>query len=214
MAGEKTMASAGKKTQEQKSREMRMRLKDATLSCLQERGYHGTSLSQILKRAKVSRGAWRHHYTSKKELVAAAAEHFLQGPLAKAKELPQEIDPEAEPLSFLFDYVWENFYQGPYRDIWLEFNVACRTDLELRERLVPVIERFFASLDDLWRDHFQTTGLSDVSVALLMNLTLYVLRGMAIQSIIIEDPPYYKELRDQWISMLMPLVEYREKSEV
>lgn len=205
------MAPSEKKTQEQKSHEMRIRLKEATLSCLQERGYHGTSLSQILKRAKVSRGAWRHHYTSKKELVAAAAEHFLQGPLTKAKELPQELSPGVSPLSFLIDYAWENFYQGPYRDIWLEFHVACRTDLELRERLVPVIQRFFTSLDDLWRDHFATTDLADAPIALLMNLTLYVLRGMAIQSIIIDDPAQYKALRDQWIAMLEPLVDYRRK---
>ncbi|MFZ5570109.1 MAG: TetR/AcrR family transcriptional regulator [Thermodesulfobacteriota bacterium] len=196
-------------TQEEKSRVMRLRLMEATLACLQERGYHGTSLTQILKRAGVSRGAWRHHYNSKKELVAASAEHFLKGPVNSARDLMIKRKNEKAGLSYLVDYIWDNFYQGPYRDIWLEFHVACRTDRELRQRLVPVIQRFFRTLDDLWREHFQTTKATDADVDILLNLTLYVLRGMAIQSIIIEDVKYYQGLRTQWLNMIAPLIAIR-----
>ncbi len=188
---------------------MRLRLMEATLGCLQERGYHGTSLTQILKRAGASRGAWRHHYSSKKELVAAAAEHFLKGPVDAARDLIIKRKNENAGLPYLMDYIWDNFYQGPYRDIWLEFHVACRTDKELRQRLVPVIRRFFLALDELWRSHFYTTGITNADVDILLNLTLYVLRGMAIQSIIIEDANYYRGLRTQWLKMLSPLIAVR-----
>lgn len=194
------------RTQEEKSKVMRLRLIEATLACLQELGYHGASLTQILKRADVSRGAWRHHYSSKKELMAAAAEHFLQGPVTSARELVVKSKIEDADIGFLIEYVWNNFYQGPYRDIWLEFHVACRTDMELRQRLAPVIRRFFVTLDELWQANFRTTGKTDVGVDVLLNLTLYVMRGMAIQSIIIEDADYYRGLRSQWLRMVSPLI--------
>ena len=96
------------------------------------------------------------------------------------------------------DYIWENFYQGPYRDIWLELNVACRTDIELRERLKPVIKNFFNTLDELWREHFYAVDDASATIEILMNLTLYSMRGMAIQSIVIDEPEYYRTLRNQW----------------
>jgi len=195
-----------KKTQEEKSREMRMRLIQATLACLQERGYHGTSISQIIDRAGVSRGAWRHHYRNKKDLVAAAAEYFLSGPIDTAREIAPTFKNRENLLTDVVDYIWENFYQGPYRDIWLELNVACRTDIELRERLKPVIKNFFNTLDELWREHFYAVDDASATIEILMNLTLYSMRGMAIQSIVIDEPEYYRTLRNQWIKMISPLV--------
>jgi AcrR family transcriptional regulator len=201
-----------KRTQEEKSREMKTRLIEATLTCLQERGYHGTSISQILNRAGVSRGAWRHHYNNKKELVAAAAEYFLQGPIATAREMAPTFKKSDNLLIEVVDYIWKNFYQGSYRDIWLEFNVACRTDDELRMRLNPVFKHFFDSLDEIWREHFYTVDDSSGTIETLMNLTLYSMRGMAIQSIVIDEPEYYQTLRNQWLRMLMPLVAVRKNT--
>ncbi len=199
-----------KRTQEEKSRDMRQRLIAATLACLQQRGYHGTSISQILDRAGVSRGAWRHHYSSKRDLVAAAAESFLAGPIDKVSELAPLLSDSDAPLRTLVEFVWENFYQGDYRDIWLEINVACRTDRDLKAHIEPVIRDFFDALDRLWRDNFQTKRGEAVPIEALMNLTLYTMRGMAIQSVSIDEPQYYRDLREMWIEILSPLVAVRE----
>jgi AcrR family transcriptional regulator len=198
----------GKRTQEEKSRDMRQRLIDATLACLQECGYHGTSISGIIDRAGVSRGAWRYHYSSKRDLVAAAAEHFLTGPIIKSDEMVALLRVSDHPLQTLVDYIWDNFYQGPYRDVWLELNVACRTDKALQERLSPVIQSFFKILDQLWRDHFTAVENTATPIEALMNLTLYTMRGMAIQSISIDAPDYYRDLRAHWIEILTGMVRF------
>ena len=199
-----------KRTQEEKSRDMRQRLIAATLACLQQRGYHGTSISQILDRAGVSRGAWRHHYSSKRDLVAAAAEFFLAGPIDKVSELAPLLSESREPLRTLVEFVWDNFYQGDYRDIWLEINVACRTDRELKAHIEPIIRDFFDTLDRLWRDNFKSIQGDGAPIEALMNLTLYTMRGMAIQSVSIDEPEYFRDLREMWIEILSPLVTVRE----
>ena len=204
------VGKATKRTQEEKSRNMRRRLIAATLACLQQRGYHGTSISQILTRAGVSRGAWRHHYNNKRDLVAAAAESFLAGPIDKVSELAPLLSESQEPLRTLVDFVWDNFYQGDYRDIWLEINVACRTDRELKAHIEPIIRDFFDALDRLWQDNFQPIQGGGVPIEALMNLTLYTMRGMAIQSVSIDEPDYYRDLRERWIEILSPLVAVRE----
>ena len=205
------MNTPGKKrTQEEKSREMRVRLIEATLDCLQDNGYHGTSLSRILEKAGASRGAWRHHYRSKKELIAAAAaEYLFEGAIQKAREAVPNLAGGKDPISVLLDFIWENFYQGRNRNVWVELTVASRTDVELRELLVPVFENFVSTLDETWREYMRATTMTNVPIQVIMNLTLYIIGGMGLQSIMHDKPQYYKALREQWTKIISPLVQMR-----
>ncbi|MBI9086242.1 MAG: TetR/AcrR family transcriptional regulator [Desulfobacterales bacterium] len=203
-------ASTNRMTQQQRRRRMRGRLIDATLDCLEDYGYHGASLSRILDRAGVSRGAWRHHYSSKKELIAAAArERLFEGAIETAREMAPELTSETDRLAPILDFIWERFYQGRYRNIWVELMVACRSDTELRAALIPLFHDLVDAMDEIWRVHFRTTATESVSVETLMNLTLYLINGMGLQSILHDNSDYYKTLRDQWTKMLTPLVQVR-----
>jgi AcrR family transcriptional regulator len=55
---------------------MRARLLEATVECLVERGFAGTSTTLVSERAGVSRGAQLHHFPTKNALVVAAVEHL------------------------------------------------------------------------------------------------------------------------------------------
>lgn len=186
---------------------MRKRLIRATLDCLEKYGYHGTSLTRILDWAGVSRGAWNHHFKSKKELIAAAArEGLFEKAIKKALRDAPEFQGN-DDLQKLLDYIWNNFYQGRARNIWVELTVASRTDQELKRLMSSVFLEFVASLDEIWRAKFKATVRAEAPVELLLNLTLYVIGGMGIQSIIHENPEYYQSLRAQWMKMLAPLLD-------
>ena len=60
------------------SRAMRQRLLEATIECLVEYGWSGTSTTLVSQRAGVSRGAQLHHFPTKTDLVVAAVEHMGQ----------------------------------------------------------------------------------------------------------------------------------------
>ena len=55
---------------------MRQRLLEATVECLVEHGWSGTSTTLVSQRAGVSRGAQLHHFPTKNDLVLAAVEHL------------------------------------------------------------------------------------------------------------------------------------------
>ena len=57
---------------------MRARLLEATVECLVERGFAGTSTTLVSERAGVSRGAQLHHFPTKNDLVVAAVEHLTE----------------------------------------------------------------------------------------------------------------------------------------
>ncbi len=129
--------------QEERSAETRRRLLDATVACLYERGYAGTTTTEIATRAGVSRGAQLHHFPKKDELVVSALEHVLAlrlTELAHAVAEPPPGNREARLLQ-LIDKMWPIF-KGPTFYAWLELVVASRTDPALNEAVAAVSERF------------------------------------------------------------------------
>lgn len=199
-----------RRSQQERRTEMRARLLEATLDGLEKWGYHGASLSRILETAGVSRGAWRHHYASKHDLVASAAEYALTRVVETVEALAQEDPPRKLDLERLFDFIWDNFYTGRHKAVWLEFNVACRTDIALKQRLKPILDHFHAAIEAAWKRYFATTGQTDIPIETFLILSINTLRGMAVQSIVQDDQTYYKNLRSQWVRIISPLVVAKE----
>jgi len=129
--------------QDERSAETRRRLLDATVACLFERGYAGTTTTEIATRAGVSRGAQLHHFPRKDELVVSALEHVFE---LRLRDLSVAI---AEPpsgsrehrLAAIIDAMWPMF-KGPTFYAWLELVVASRTDPALNDAVRAASERF------------------------------------------------------------------------
>ena len=131
-------ASAARRTQQQRREATRNALLEATIQCLVEQGYVGTTTRAVSKRAAVSPGALQHHFTSKEELVAEAIGYLAAGLTARVVE--QEVPSASsrrEATEQLVDYLWQTL-NGPLIDAVTELAVAARTDPFLRERLAPV----------------------------------------------------------------------------
>lgn len=119
--------------QEERSAETRKRLLDAAIWCLNQRGYAGTTTSEIAERASVSRGAQVHHFPHKHDLVIGALDRICELRLAQLSEVVGQL-PAGTPISrleMLIDVMWTGF-QHPAFYAWLELVVASRTDPVLR----------------------------------------------------------------------------------
>ncbi|MGH7916302.1 MAG: TetR/AcrR family transcriptional regulator [Candidatus Binataceae bacterium] len=128
--------------QEERSAETRRKLLDATLECLSEYGYAGTTTTEIARRAGVSRGAQLHHFPHKKELVVSALEHVFALRVAQFREVVAEMPGADEAkIDALVEMLWLGF-KGPTFYAWLELVVASRTDGALREAVGRISKDF------------------------------------------------------------------------
>ncbi|NNH72001.1 TetR/AcrR family transcriptional regulator [Nocardia uniformis] len=116
-----------RRTQEQRSSEMRIRLLDATIDCLVEYGYAGTTTPRVAERAGVTRGAQVHHFGSKTDLVVAAISHLAQRRTEAAMMEIGKIKAGPDPIATVLDFMWE-LHQGPMFIAAVELWVAGRTD--------------------------------------------------------------------------------------
>jgi AcrR family transcriptional regulator len=187
---------------QERSRQTRDLLVDATLDCLQEFGFHGASLSRILDRAGISKGTWAHHFATRNELIAAAAEVMIADTRRTADEVATS-ERRHDPI--LIERVWERFYQSRYRDVLFELTVACRTESDLRERLQPVFAGLIGGLREAWRGN--GTDESQDLAANIATLTVYMLRGMAMQDMVASDPVGGATLRRLWSDLMTPFLD-------
>jgi AcrR family transcriptional regulator len=129
--------------QEERSAETRRRLLDATVACLFERGYAGTTTTEIANRAGVSRGAQLHHFPKKDELVVSALVHVFELRLAEMSAAIAEppTGSREHRLAVVIDTMWPMF-KGPTFYAWLELVVASRTDPALNDAVRAASRRF------------------------------------------------------------------------
>lgn len=134
-------SGTSRRTQAQRSAEMRTRLLDATVECLVAHGYAGTSTHRVVELAGVTRGAMVHHFRSKEDLVGAAVEYLAEHRAKAAVRELGRVTATPDPVAAALDYLWEA-HQGPIFAATVELWIAARTDPVLAqqvERVEPIV---------------------------------------------------------------------------
>jgi len=122
-------------TQEQRSRATREAILNATIQCLVERGYAGTSTTTIQQAAGVSRGALTHQFSSKQALMAAAVKHLTHARIKVLEDVAATRPEDADPIEWVIHLIWREVIEGHLFHAVTEVWTAARTDEALRVAL-------------------------------------------------------------------------------
>lgn len=192
---------------------MRERLLDATIECLVERGYAGTTTSEIVRRAGVSRGAQVHHFPTKAELVRSAVRHLAA---KRDQELRREFDrlgASGDRVSTAIDLLWSG-YAGPLFTAVLEMIVAARTDGELAEVFATLQLDVQRSIENFCRETFGPEVVRRRGFRDGLALTINVMHGLALSRMAAGDSGDEQDrLIRTWKSLVRPLLEHANGDE-
>ncbi len=84
---------------------------------------------------------------------------------------------------------------------------AARTNRPLRKLLSVRWQRLIETYDDIWTGALSRSEHGNPEMAMLLNLTLSLLRGMAFHRIIDDDnQEYYDDLLKAWSSIVKRIV--------
>jgi AcrR family transcriptional regulator len=169
-----------RRTQEERSSATRERLLDATIECLVEFGYAGTTVARVAERAGVTRGAQVHHYPTKADLVLAALRHLaLKQVQHSVDELPR-LQRANDVIGATLDLLWR-IHRGPLFTAIVELWVAARTDPELAQyvgELEPIVLLAVPELLDSPASKY----LAQPAVRNALFLSMDVMRGLVIST--------------------------------
>ena len=179
-----------RRTQEMRSSETQGKILDATVACLIESGYSGTSTPEVCRRAGMSRGALLHHFPTKTELVVKAVAHLAALRAEEIRDGARRMAGKSDPLEAVFELMWMAF-SGPLFHAALELWVAARSDEELHAALYPVERTMGKGIYALWSDLGDLVAAPDERASArfddVVALSIHLLRGMAVQRILKED---------------------------
>jgi AcrR family transcriptional regulator len=131
-----------RRTQEERSAATVAKLIDATTDAIIEMGYAGATTREICDRAGISQGGLFRHFPTRRDLIVATLEHIY---VVRSAKLAGVIEPDlggesavgiAAQLRRLRDFV-----RDPISMVFLEVVMASRTEPDLREGVVSLLQR-------------------------------------------------------------------------
>ena len=181
------MATAVRRTNEERTEATRRRLLDAAIDCLMTVGYAQTTTVEVSKRAGVSRGAQLHHFPTRADLVTAAVEHLFHRRQDEFRELLADKS-EDDLVDTTIDTLWQ-VMTGPTFYAWLEILVAARTDPLLREHVEMLARRFDAELEEIFEEIFHPPPDLHDMLEVVGTMVFGMMTGLAAEKIVMPDEP-------------------------
>jgi AcrR family transcriptional regulator len=195
---------AARRTQEQRSAQTRARLLDATIDCLVQYGYNGTTTPRVAEMAGVTRGAQVHHFGSKNDLVIAALQHLAAKRAAATVANVGDLAASEDPVGKLLDLLWD-VHEGPLFIASVELWVVGRTD--------PALGREVAKFESIVASNLMTAVSEFVPDAIqkpmldFLYTAMDALRGILIASFVDTDPHRARRRWDRASANLRRLAE-------
>lgn len=188
-----------RRTQE-RSRLTRQRLLEATISCLTELGWHGTTVAVVAERAGVSRGAAQHHFRTREELVTAAVDHVYTVRTAELRERAGYL-PAGRARSRQVVELIGQLCTSPLFTAALHLWVAASSDAQLRAQVIELESRMGRETHRL---AVELLGVDESrpGVRETVQASLDLARGLGLANLLTDDSARRKRLLRQWARIL------------
>ncbi|MFJ3046023.1 TetR/AcrR family transcriptional regulator [Herbaspirillum chlorophenolicum] len=190
-----------RRTQNDRTREARDRLLTAAIEVLMEKGYAGLTTKEVATRSGLSNGALMHHFNSKAELVVAATAAVFDVSIERGQRVAKSKQAVKDPIEGFIADSLSVYFDWPFIAA-LEVIIVARTDVDLMEKILPVMQNYRNTTNELWLKVFREAGISNKQATSILNLTLNLVRGMAINRLWRHDDSYYKQILKEWVKLI------------
>lgn len=190
-----------RRTQAERRETARKRIIEAAARVIRMRGYDGLSTQEVSQLAGVSRGALRHHFPTKNDLVVSTLRYLNEEMLGRAWSRVERARGEADVLELLIEDAFD-FFLGNYFFINLAISVSDERngDLHIGARRISRDSRF--AIEKSWIERMQATGLPMRVATDVVALTFSIVRGFAIRRLIVDNPAEFDQLISSWKEMV------------
>jgi AcrR family transcriptional regulator len=186
-----------RRTQAERSDEMRQRVIEAAATVLRRRGYAGLRTDEVSRVAKVSRGAQQYHFPTKDSLVLATAKHLLGAGLMRGRERAESALHKDDPLEAIIQDCID-FFLGPDFGVILDLVLASSKDRGLRDEVYQYARESRLGVEAAWLDVLCAHGLSTDKAEKILWLTISVVRGFSVRALWQRDEQLFRALLDEW----------------
>ncbi|MEO1190973.1 MAG: TetR/AcrR family transcriptional regulator [Pseudomonadota bacterium] len=181
------MSRPQRRSNEQRSQEMRARLIAAAIESVRTVGYARTTLAEVSYRAAVSSGAIQHHFRNRNELILAVLEQIFADLHDFLDHDFSRLRAEDDPISALVEAYWRGFGTLDYLVAW-EIISAEKSNPDLAPAIRAYSQRATQSAFGRWRSAFTAYEIADADLYEILVMTLSSLRGLSFLQMVEQGP--------------------------
>jgi AcrR family transcriptional regulator len=177
-------ASINKTTgkQARKSLATQSQIIETTIRCLAKYGFHETTYIRISEQSGISRGAMRHHFPSRIDIMKATIEHLHDKRLSAFRKAAASFPDGPSRTKANIKALWQHVNHPTFM-VFIDLALAARKDRELAAIFRPAQRTFrqecyFAALELFpeWLKHREQLRTA-------IDLALYMMEGMVLDDL-------------------------------
>ena len=184
-----------------KSKATRIRILEAAVGLLAERGYAATSTPAVASAAGLSRTAMLYHFPSRQALIEAVVNYVTRRRVDMQAEMQAHLPHDETFRSRSVDSTWEQLQSNEFR-AFCELSMAAQTDAELAAVFEPALAAFDRARREMALQLAEPAVAASPVFDLRRDLHRFLLEGMAQQGGITYD----QELRKERLFAFLKLV--------
>jgi AcrR family transcriptional regulator len=154
-------------------------------------------VAQVVARARVSRGAWSHHFSSMNALILEAAQYLMAKVYQRVGVLMREQGRNDDGLRGVIHGAWREFFDSEVNEIYLELLIASRRDRKVAAMLGGLSKTLEQNLGIATGRRFTTLPGAVSTVTEIMLLNRWMLRGIALDAPLLPEGAVAQAL-DAW----------------
>jgi AcrR family transcriptional regulator len=181
------------------------RIVDVAVESLVESGFAATTTVEVQRRAGLSRGALLHHFPTKEQLFTAAVHRLVEFHVEAMWEELAAAPPDTDPVARGV-WVLRRASRRPSFGAELELWGAARTDERLRTALRSAERGARAELRAVIDAIFGPEIAARPRYPIVVDLTVQLMRGLAISASLQERVGEEEPLIDHWADIVRGLL--------
>jgi AcrR family transcriptional regulator len=205
-------AKKNRRTQAERSEDMRVRILDAAVNVLASKGYAGFRTADVAIAAGVSRGAQTHHFPSKDALVVAVVEHVFQRTADLGGKRARRVTSIDDAIKALLSDSQDFFFSELFL---IAMDLAIQGRLAVTHGGNSVSDISAASrlpLEAIWLNALIDSGVPEHVAEDLLWLTISIVRGLAVRRLWQNDVRRFNRLFLVWRKMVTSYLESLKSS--
>ena len=194
-------AAVERQTQAERRAKMRARLSQAAFEVIRDAGYVNFRTAAVSRAAGVSQGAQLHHFPTKNSLAEAAIEFAWERATAASLERIEAFVSGDDIIVAIIEDSREFFFSDYFR-VALDILMAGGNEETLRDELVASTLRHRQQVERLWLETLVDEGWSLANAEDVLALTMSLVRGFAVRSLVEPDPGRVDRLCARWCALI------------
>jgi AcrR family transcriptional regulator len=190
-----------RRTQAERSDEMRQRVIEAAAEVLRRKGYAGLRTDEVSRVAKVSRGAQQYHFRTKDSLVLATAAYLLRDGLSRGQNRASAAAGGNDPIEAIIQDCME-FFLGRDFGVILDLVLASTKDRNLRRQVYEHTRESRLAVEQVWLEVLCAHGIPKAKAEKVLWLTISIVRGFSVRALWQNDEKLFRSLLDEWKTII------------